>query len=204
MRGALGVGAVSGQGVAGEGVDADAETDGEPGGGQFFQDLEVDLVGLVTATVDGVVRKSQKSGLGQEGEDLSREDSGFLLLGRPGSDLLRHDVADERDELPGLLGGQTAFHRLRGTVGHDGALLPVGRCGGRALGVGEAPPGDLPEVTREKQTAPPILPFRVTGGTVIGCGGMSMPDRMPPVTGVNAQAGRPGGPADHRRIGPNH
>ncbi len=163
MGGALIVGAETGEGVAGQGVDADAESDGEPGGGQFLQDLEVDLVGLVAAAVGGTVREAQESGLGQEGEHLAREDARFLLLGRPGSDLLRHDVADELDELPGLLGGQTAFHRLRGTVGHDGALLPVGRCDGRALGVGEAPPGDPPEVNREKQTARPILPSRITG-----------------------------------------
>ncbi len=135
MCGPLLVGAVSGEGVAGQGVDADAEADGETGRGQLLQHLEVDLVGLVAAAVVGAVGKSEEAGFGEEGEDLAREVAGFLLLGRPGSDLLGHDVADERDELPGLLGGQTAFHRLRGTVGHDGALLPVGRCDGRALGV---------------------------------------------------------------------
>lgn len=129
------LGAVSGEGVTGERVDTDTETDGEPGGREFFENLEVDLVRLVSAAVGGVVRQTEESGLGEQGEDFAREPAGVLLLRRPWRDLPLDDVADQRDKLPGLLGGQTTLHQLRGTVGHDGALLPVGRCGGRARGV---------------------------------------------------------------------
>ncbi len=133
--GLLVLGAVAGDRVAGEGMDADAEPDGEPGGAELFECLEVDLVRLVPAAVGGVVGQAQESGLGEQGEDVARETARVLLLCGPRHDLPLGDVADERDELPGLVGGQTAFHQLRGTVGHDGALLPVGRCGGHARGV---------------------------------------------------------------------
>ena len=132
---------------------ADAEADGEPGRGELFEDLEVDLVRLVAAAVLGVVRQAEQSGLGEQGEDLAREVAGVLLLGRLGRDLALGDVADERDQIPGLLRGQLAVHRLRGAVGHGDALLPVGHCGERATGVWWRPPG---------LTVPrPMLPLRV-------------------------------------------
>lgn len=71
MLGLLLLGAVAGQCMAGEGVDADAEADGEAGGGEFFEDLKVDLVRLVSPAVLGVVRKAEQSGLGQK-EKTSR------------------------------------------------------------------------------------------------------------------------------------
>lgn len=163
-------------------MDADTETDGEPGGGKLLRDLEIDLVRLVTAAVGGAVRQSEQPRFGEQGEDGTREESRFLLLGRPWGDLLRHDVAYELDELPGLLGGQTAFHRLLGTVGHDGALLPVGRVGGRARGVrgtagwSRAVPGNLRLLSRS------CLPGS-REALASGCGASSMPDRSARVTG---------------------
>ena len=56
VLGPLLLGAVAGEGVAGEGVDADAEADGEAGGGELLEDLEVDLVRLVAAAELLVVR----------------------------------------------------------------------------------------------------------------------------------------------------
>ena len=54
MRGLLLLGAVAGERVAGQRMDADAEADGEPGRGELLEDLEVDLVRLVAAaTVPG-------------------------------------------------------------------------------------------------------------------------------------------------------
>lgn len=134
------LGAVGGERVGGQGVHADAEADGEAGRGELFEDLEVDLVGLVAAAVLGVVRQAEQAGAREQGEQLAREATGVLLLGRLRDDLLLPDVADERDQVPGLLRGQLPVHRLRGAVGHGGALLPVGhwRTG---PWVGAAPPG---------------------------------------------------------------
>ncbi|MGX1253992.1 hypothetical protein RKD48_006503 [Streptomyces ambofaciens] len=120
---------------------ADAEADGEPGRGQLLEDLEVDLVRLLAAAELGVVGQPQQAGVGQEGEDLAREASGVLLLGRARGDLTLRDVADERDQVPSLIRGQLPVHRLRGAVGHGDALLPVGHIGGRAPWVEAAPPG---------------------------------------------------------------
>jgi hypothetical protein len=39
-------------------VHADAEAYGQPGRGELFEDLEVDLVRLLTAAVFGVVRQA--------------------------------------------------------------------------------------------------------------------------------------------------
>ncbi|CAM5638611.1 hypothetical protein SALBM217S_02227 [Streptomyces griseoloalbus] len=85
---------------------ADAEGDGEAGPGELLQDLEVDLVRLVAAAVLGVVRQAEQAGLGQQGEQLPGEAARFLLLGGPGGDLALCDVADEREQVPGLVRGQ--------------------------------------------------------------------------------------------------
>jgi hypothetical protein len=85
MLGLLLLGAVLGEGVAGQGVDADAEADGESGRGQLLEDLEVDLVRLVPAAVLGVVRQAEKPGFGEQSEDLAREEPGVLLLRRLGA-----------------------------------------------------------------------------------------------------------------------
>ena len=53
VLGLLLLGAVGGERVAGQGVHADAEADGEPGRGELLEDLEVDLVRLVAAAVLG-------------------------------------------------------------------------------------------------------------------------------------------------------
>ncbi len=76
-------------------MDADAEADGEAGRGEFLQDLEVDLVGLVAAAVLGVVRQAEQAGAREQGEEFTREAAGVLLLGRLRDDLLLRDVADE-------------------------------------------------------------------------------------------------------------
>ena len=54
----------------------------------------------------GVVGQAEQAGLGQQGEQLAREAAGFLLLGGPGGDLALRDVADEREQVPGLVRGQ--------------------------------------------------------------------------------------------------
>lgn len=122
-------------------MDADAEADREAGRRELFEDLEVDLVGLVAAAVLGVVREAEQSRTGEQGEDLAREDSGVLFLGRPRGDLALRDVTGQRDQIPGLVRGQLPVHRLRGAVGHGDALLPVGHIGGRTPGVEATWPG---------------------------------------------------------------
>lgn len=76
-------------------MDADAEADGEPGRGELLEDLQIDLVRLVAAAEFRVVRKSEQSGLGKQGEDLAREVPGVLLLGRVRGDLALGDVPDQ-------------------------------------------------------------------------------------------------------------
>ena len=158
-------------------MDADAEADGEAGRGELLQDLEVDLVGLVAAAVRGVVGQAEQAGLGEQGEELAREAAGVLLLGRPGGDLALGDVADERDEVPGLLRGQLTVHRLRGAVGHGGALLPVGRCGGARRGVSGA--AGVSGRCRQADAAS----SRVTEAADQRLWRLSMPDRRHRVTG---------------------
>lgn len=122
-------------------MDADAEGDGEAGGGKLFEHLEVDLVRLVPTAVGGVVREAEQARLGEQGEEFAWEVARFLLLGRFGDDLPLGDVAYEGDEVLGLLGGQLTFHRVRGAVGHGGALLFVGHYGGRARRAATTPTG---------------------------------------------------------------
>ncbi|GDY72538.1 hypothetical protein SAV31267_020230 [Streptomyces avermitilis] len=55
------LGAVLGERMAGEGVDADTEADGEAGRSELFEGLEVDLVRLVAASVLGVVGQAEES-----------------------------------------------------------------------------------------------------------------------------------------------
>lgn len=105
----------------------DADTHCHPRRRNLFQGLQIDLVRLVGAAVFGGVGQTEQAGPGEQGEDLSREVPGAFLLGRVRGDLVLRDVADERDQVPGLLRGQLPVHRLRGAVGHGDALLPVGR-----------------------------------------------------------------------------
>ena len=104
---------------------ADAEPHGQPGGGELFEHLEIDLVRLVPATVSGVVGEAEQTGLGQQTKKFAREASGLLLPGRVGGDLTLDDLAYEGEEILRLLGGQLTVHRLLGAIGHGGALLPV-------------------------------------------------------------------------------
>lgn len=119
---------------------AGAEAHGEAGRGEFLEDLEVDLVRLVTAAVLDVVGQAEQSRFREQGEDLAREESGVLLLGRLRGDLALRDVADERDQIPGLVRGQLTVHRLRGAVGHVDDPPCRARRRTYALG-GAAPPG---------------------------------------------------------------
>ncbi len=119
------LGAVGGEGVGRERVDADAQADGEPGRGQLLQDLEIDLVGLVAAAVLGRVRQAQQAGFGEQTEDLTRETSRVLLLRGPGRYLALGDLPDEGEQIPRLFRRQLTLHRLRVAVGHGVGLLPV-------------------------------------------------------------------------------
>ncbi|BBJ39438.1 hypothetical protein SSPO_021560 [Streptomyces antimycoticus] len=142
MLGQLLLAAVAGEGVAGQGVDADAEADGQPGRRELLQNLQIDLVRLVAAAELLGLDQPQQPGLGQQGEQLAGEVPGGLLLGGPGLDLPFDQLADERNQVAGLLGGQLAFHRLRAVVGHGGALLsPVQALRRRAPGCGGAAGG---------------------------------------------------------------
>ncbi len=108
------VGAVGGQGETGEAVHAHRDRDRSPPGSEFFEDLEVDLVGLVAAAELLGVRQAQQSGRTECREHTLRERLGALVLvDARGQDLVG-DVAGQLDQVVGLLGGQKTLdsHRI--------------------------------------------------------------------------------------------
>ena len=139
MLGALLLGAELGDRVAGQRVHAGAEADREPDRGQLFEHLEIHLVGLSATAVLLRIRQTQQASRADGGEDVAREALRVLLLGGPGTDLPRGEVAGEAQQVAGLLGGQVTFDRLRAVGSHGGvlrcrALTSAGRGWGRAVG----------------------------------------------------------------------
>ncbi len=78
---------------------AGAEPHGETCGGEFLEDLEVDLVRLAPAAVLLGVGQAQESRLGEQPEGLAGEDARGLLLRGDGLDLPLHQVADEAQQV---------------------------------------------------------------------------------------------------------
>ncbi len=98
------LGAARDQAEAAQGVHRDPDPDAGPDPGELLQDLEVDLVGLATAAVLLGVGEPEDAGLAEHREHVARERLGGLGLGHPGVQLLVREVADQADQVGGLVG----------------------------------------------------------------------------------------------------
>ena len=198
VLGLLLLGAVGGERVAGEGVHADAEADGEAGGGELLEDLEVDLVRLVAAAVFAsrragrAVRTRESRVKTSRGKcPASSSSAACGAISRCG------DVADERDQIPGLLRGQL---RSTGCGARSGmaTLSSLSGAAADARGVGGAAGSHWCQADA-----------RVSGSRKLltsGCGAVSMPDRRHSrhrLTTAYFEISRPRAP-NRPRIGPNH
>ncbi len=81
----LRVGAELGHGVAGEGVDRDADGDAHPGRGDLLDDLEVDLVGLAAAAELLGVGQRQQAGAAERAEGVDAAGPGSWPRARSAS-----------------------------------------------------------------------------------------------------------------------
>ena len=102
------VGARGHQPEARQCVHADPHPDARPDGGDLLEHLEVDLVGLTTAAVLLVVGQAEQARATEQPEHLARE--ALLRLGARGErqQLVGRQVADQPEQVDGLLGRQVA------------------------------------------------------------------------------------------------
>ena len=102
------------------------DADAHPGAGDLLQRLQVDLVRLLAAAELLGVRQRQQPGLAEQPEDVARERARRLVGGRPRCQPLGGDLAGQREQVAGLLGGQQTFD------GHAGQGRWTGRRAGSA------------------------------------------------------------------------
>ena len=91
---------------AGEGVHADAESDAGPPDRQLLEHLQVDLVGLAAAAHLLGEGQAEQAGVPQDAEDLAGEPLLPLVGRRLRRQLGVGQLAGQREEVGGLLGGQ--------------------------------------------------------------------------------------------------
>ena len=110
------VGARGHQPEARQCVHADADPDAGPDGGDLLEHLEVDLVRLAAAAVLLGVGQPEQAGATEQPEHLAGE--ALLGLGARGErqQLVGGQVADQPEQVDGLLGGQAGGWRAQGVL----------------------------------------------------------------------------------------
>ena len=99
------LGAVHGDGMGRQAVDADTDGDAHPHRGDLLDDLEVDLVGLPRAAVLLRIGEGKQARPAEGAEDLLRERVLALGLVHQRRELLAADLAGQLDEVGGFVGG---------------------------------------------------------------------------------------------------
>ena len=112
------VGAEGEQGVAGEAVHAGRDGNGRPPRAEFFEHLQVHLVGLAAASPLLGIGQTEQSCLAHLGEEAVGIPLGLFVLVDDGEELLVGEVPGQRDQITSLVGGQET---VDGHESSDGA-----------------------------------------------------------------------------------